>query len=114
MNPQVELELFGVNRSFRYQTIKKQLVRALRQSGVSYTLSDIGDIDKFIEIGLDSVPAIRVDHEQLFSMRDPENPHKAVESVYKYIAACSSPASTAGPESDQPWSKSWRTSKRTT
>ncbi len=81
----MELELFGVNRSFRYQTIKKQLVHALKQSGVEYTLSDIGDIDKFIEIGLDSVPAIRVDHEQLFSMRDPENAHKAVESVYEYI-----------------------------
>gem|GEM_PF-1875155 len=84
MNPHVELELFGVNRSFRYQTIKKQLIRALEQSGVDYTLSDIGDIDKFIEIGLDSVPAIRVDHEQLFSM-DPENAHKSVESVYTYI-----------------------------
>jgi len=81
----VELELFGVNRSFRYQTIKKQLVHALEQSGVEYTLSDIGDIDKFIEIGLDSVPAIRVDHEKLFSMRGPENAHKAVESVYDYI-----------------------------
>jgi nucleotide-binding universal stress UspA family protein len=85
LNPHVELELFGVNRSFRYQTIKKQLVHALEQSGVDYTLSDIGDIDKFIEIGLDSVPAIRVDHEKLFSMRDPENAHKAVESVYDFI-----------------------------
>jgi nucleotide-binding universal stress UspA family protein len=81
----VELELFGINRSFRYQTIKKQLVHALEQAGVDYTLSDVGDIDKFIEVGLDSVPAIRVDHLQLFSMRDPENAHKAVESVYQYI-----------------------------
>jgi nucleotide-binding universal stress UspA family protein len=81
----VELELFGVNRSFRYQTIKKQLVNALEQSGVEYHLADIGDIDKFIEVGLDSVPAIRIDHEALFSMRDPENAHKAVESVYEYI-----------------------------
>jgi len=81
----VELELFGVNRSFRYQKIKKQLVNALEQSGVEYHLSDIGDIDKFIEVGLDSVPAIRVDHEELFSMRGLENAHKAVESVYKYI-----------------------------
>lgn len=85
MNPQVDLELFGVNSSFRYQTIKKQLVDALEQSGVSYTWSDIGDIDKFIEAGLESVPAIRVDHEELFSMKGPENAHQAVETVYQYI-----------------------------
>ena len=85
MSSKVELELFGVNRSARYQTVKNQLVDILNRDGLSYSISDIGDIEKFIEIGLDSVPAIRVDKKELFLFPETGDVKATLDAVYDYI-----------------------------
>ena len=85
MDSIVELELFGVNRSARYQSVKSELVRILDESGMTYTISEIGDIDKFIEIGLDSIPAIRVDRKETFLFPDSGNVDSTLQEVYNYV-----------------------------
>ncbi len=85
MNSRIDLELFGVDTSFRYQMIRNQLLDILDKQGVPYTLAEVGDIDTFIEIGLDSVPSIRVDREKLFSVPESGDLDAVVDSVFSYI-----------------------------
>ena len=83
----MELEIFGVDKSFRYQSAKKMLVDVLDESGVSYSLSDISDIEKFIEIGLDSVPSIRVNRKKLFAIAPQADIESTIDSIFQYISA---------------------------
>lgn len=85
MTKPVKLELFGVDHSYRYQLIKQRLVEILDNAGLDYTLTDISRIEDFIEAGLESVPSIRVDSKQLFSMSGHDDPDRIIQSVYNYI-----------------------------
>ncbi len=86
MRQNVELEIFGVDQSFRYQSAKRMLVDVLDKSGVDYSLADVGDIEKFIEIGLDAVPSIRVNRKKLFSIDPGSDLEEVIGSIFDYIS----------------------------
>lgn len=81
----MEIELFGVHQSARYQMVRTKLIETLERTGVSYHLSDVTQIEKFIEERLPSVPAIRVDHDMLFHLAINEDPETVVERISQYI-----------------------------
>ena len=85
MDAPISLELFGINHSYRYQMVRQMLIDALDSTGAHYTIEDVSQIDKFIEEGLPSVPAIRVDHDKLFNISLDEDPNATVEAVFQYI-----------------------------
>ena len=85
MDAPIALELFGINHSYRYQLVRQMLIDALDGTGAHYTIEDVSQIDKFIEEGLQSVPAIRVDHDKLFNISLKEDPNATVQEVLEYI-----------------------------
>lgn len=82
--PPLELEIFGIDHSARFQAFKSDLVDALESSGITYTIEDITEIHKFIELGLESVPSVRVGRTRMFSLTD-ENSSQVISSVLDYI-----------------------------
>lgn len=92
MNRIIDVELFGVNQSTRYQRVKSLLIDVLESTGTNYRLHDIDQIEKFIEEGLHSVPSIRINKKQVFHVMHEEDAERIVQAIYDYLIAQRQPS----------------------
>jgi cAMP phosphodiesterase len=81
----LDVELFGVNQSARYQRVKSLLIDVLESTGRNYRIHDIDQIDKFLEEGLLFVPSIRINKNQVFHVACEEDAERVVQAIYDYI-----------------------------
>lgn len=82
----VSIEIFGV-KGYQYDVLRSSLAEKLDQAGVIYEIHDVQKIDEFIAEGIESVPAIRVNHGRHFTKTEDKSAEEISESVYQYILA---------------------------
>ena len=80
----VSIEIFGVH-GYMHDVLKSKLKDLLDGSGIRYNIQDYQEIDDFIAEGLESVPAIRVNHNKQFVQGEHESIDDVVKAVYAYI-----------------------------
>ena len=78
----VSIEIFGVH-GYMHDVLKSRLTDALDKSAIRYQIQDYQEIDDFIAEGLESVPAIRVNHQKQFVQGE----HESIDDVVKAVHA---------------------------
>lgn len=80
----VTIEIFGV-QGYVYDVIKARLKELLDHSGIEYRIQEVQNIEEFIAEGLESVPAIRVNHMRSFTKPEHTSIDEVVAAVHDYI-----------------------------
>ena len=84
----VSIEIFGV-KGYVYDSIRSLLQERLDLTGIEYGISDMQQIDVFIAEGIESVPAVRVNHKTLFTKKMDAPPEEIVNAVVDHVLGLS-------------------------
>lgn len=78
------LELFGIGTS-SHQFLRALLVDSLDAMRVNYIIKDSSDLDEFISLGIESIPAVKVNHKMLFQQKDYPDLKKMAHSITEFV-----------------------------
>ena len=80
-----DVTVFGIGSS-RHQFLKKLLRQNLDSAEYHYQLNEVTDVDKFIDFGIESIPAVVIDHKKIFENKSFVDLQQMADEVEAYLA----------------------------